>query len=147
MGRRLMNQHGLGGWVLTYDRSVRRAGCCMYSKQTISLSRALTQSRPEAEVRNTILHEIAHALTPGHGHDRVWQRKAREIGCDGNRTYSTAAENLPEPKWVGVCPNGHTAKRHRRSSRPTSCAICSPRFDTAYLITWYPNNMALVRSA
>ena len=33
-------------------------------------------------IRDTILHEIAHALVgPCHGHDAVWRQKAREIGC------------------------------------------------------------------
>jgi hypothetical protein len=37
---------------------------------------------PTPDVENTILHEVAHALCPGHGHDSVWAERAREIGCD-----------------------------------------------------------------
>ena len=45
----------------------------------------------------------------------------------------TAIELAP---WVGVCPVGHTAYRHRRPSRATSCVKCAPRFDSRHLFTW-----------
>jgi len=32
------------------------------------------------------------------------------------------------------CPFGHVATRHRRISRPSSCATCSPTFDPRYLL-------------
>src|SRR6185369_17904164 len=32
-------------------------------------------------ILNTIKHEVAHALTPGHGHDEIWAAKAHELGC------------------------------------------------------------------
>ena len=43
----------------------------------------------DEEVKNTLLHEIAHALVgPGHRHNRVWRQKAREIGCDAKVTHN-----------------------------------------------------------
>ena len=33
-----------------------------------------------------------------------------------------------------TCPRGHEAIRHRRLSKPSSCAICSPTFDPRYLL-------------
>ena len=38
--------------------------------------------------------------------------------------------------WIGVCPTGHVAYRHRRVTRPTSCAKCAPRFDERYVFSW-----------
>jgi len=82
----------------------------------ISLSRYLISLNGEEEVRETILHEIAHALVGySHGHDRVWKLKAMEIGCTPHRLDFKA--KMPEGKIAAVCPRckkvvGH---RHRRS--------------------------------
>ena len=35
-----------------------------------------------------------------------------------------------------MCPAGHTAYRHRKATRPTSCAKCARTFDERYLFTW-----------
>ena len=56
-------------WSFQFDHSKVRFGKCNYTKKEISLSRHLVQLNSEAEVRDTILHEIAHALAPrGAGH-------------------------------------------------------------------------------
>ena len=84
----LIYQHGLTqqGWRLKFDRSVRRLGQCKYGKKIISLGQYATSVNDEATVRNTILHEIAHALVGyGEGHGPFWKEKAIEIGCDGKR--------------------------------------------------------------
>ena len=44
------------------------------------------------EFRETVLHEIAHVLTPGERHSYVWRRVLLEIGGNGRRTHS-----LPTP--------------------------------------------------
>lgn len=62
----------------------------------IELSTKLVEINDEQRVRLTILHEIAHALTEGHGHDRVWQAKLLEIGGDGKRCYSSSDTNTIE---------------------------------------------------
>lgn len=33
------------------------------------------------DLLDTLLHEIAHALTPGDGHGKLWQAKAMELGA------------------------------------------------------------------
>lgn len=77
MGRDLMRRYGLGEWRLTFTRAKRQAGVCRPDRKEIGLSSVLTQLHPEAEVRDTVLHEIAHALVgPTHGHDEVWRAKA-----------------------------------------------------------------------
>ncbi|HEX6056605.1 MAG TPA: SprT-like domain-containing protein, partial [Intrasporangium sp.] len=89
LGRELMAAHGLSDWVLNLDRARTRAGACRPARREISLSAHLTRLHPEDEVRDTILHEIAHALVgPGHGHDAVWRAKALAIGCSGQRCSS-----------------------------------------------------------
>ena len=76
-----MQQHGLSaqGWRFQFDHARRRFGACRYGRKLITLSRPLVLLNPEAEVRDTILHEIAHALCPGDGHGVRWKQKCREI--------------------------------------------------------------------
>lgn len=136
LGRRLLREHGLEHWSITTDRAKTRAGVCRFAARTISLSSALTRLHDEVEVRDTILHEIAHALVgPSHGHDDVWRAKAMAIGCSGERTLSTSAPSLEGP-WRGECPEGHAYTRHRRPGRVMSCLRCSPSFDAGALLTW-----------
>jgi hypothetical protein len=133
---RLMERHGLPGWTLVFDNAKTRAGVCRFDTKQIGLSQPLTRLHAEAEVRDTILHEIAHALVgPGHTHDDVWVRKAREIGCSGTRCVSPGAPQL-EGDWVGTCPSGHTTTRHRRPERVLSCPACVPQFSAQALFTW-----------
>jgi hypothetical protein len=133
---RLIERHGLRDWTLVFDNAKTRAGVCRFDTKQIGLSQPLTRLHAEAEVRDTILHEIAHALVgPGHIHDEVWVRKAREIGCSGTRCVSPGAPQL-EGDWVGTCPAGHTTTRHRRPERVLSCPECAPQFSTVALFTW-----------
>ncbi|MFC7491961.1 MULTISPECIES: SprT-like domain-containing protein [unclassified Knoellia] len=136
LGRRLLREHGLEHWSVTTDRAKTRAGVCRFASRTISLSAPLTRLHGEAEVRDTILHEIAHALVgPAHGHDEVWRAKARAIGCSGERTVPTSAPSVEGP-WRGVCPHGHVSTRHRRPTRVLSCSRCRHGFDPEFVLTW-----------
>lgn len=136
LGRRLLDEHGLRNWTMVFDRAKRRAGVCRPGRKEIGLSGPLTAIHPADEVRDTILHEIAHALVgPQHGHDQVWRATALRIGCSGQRCSSADAPRL-EGDWVGTCPAGHRKTRHRRPERVSACGICSPTFDVAHLLTW-----------
>ena len=121
-------------WSFEFDNAKRRFGCCNYRKKKITLSAPLTELRDESFVKNTILHEIAHALVGGrHGHDNVWRAKAIEIGCNGNRCSSDVEI---KGKWIGTCPNGHTKHRHRKPSGSISCGTCSNVYDPKYTINF-----------
>ena len=80
----LLKHHGLHEWKVMLDRAKTRAGKCSYKRHTIYLSKYYLVNATEDDVKDTILHEIAHALTPGHGHDAHWKSKALELGCSGN---------------------------------------------------------------
>ncbi|MCD4527124.1 SprT-like domain-containing protein [Nocardioides sp. cx-173] len=136
LGRSLLDEHGLHDWELVFDRAKRRAGICREAERRIGLSAPLTQVHSEEDVRDTILHEIAHALVGArHGHDRVWKATARRIGCSGERLISADTPGV-DGAWVGVCAAGHRVTRHRRPQRPMACATCSRAFDPAHLFTW-----------
>ena len=68
LARSLMSEHGLADWGFAFDHARRRFGACNYTRRRITLSRPLTLLNGIDEVRDTILHEIAHALCPGDKH-------------------------------------------------------------------------------
>ncbi len=132
----LMAQHGLSGWKLVLDNARTRAGVCRPGRREIGLSRILTGLHTEAEVRDTVLHEIAHALVGAeHGHDAVWRATALSIGCSGTRCVPETAAR-PDAPWKGTCPAGHVVSRFRRPSRVMSCRRCAPSFDPTALLRW-----------
>lgn len=82
--REQLNKHGLENWAvrLTTDPDKPFLGLCVYKDKAIILNAHHIDIHPTAEVVCTILHEVAHALCPGQGHNEVWAKKASEIGCD-----------------------------------------------------------------
>ncbi len=132
----LIARHLDDSWSFAFDNAKRRAGACDYTRKRITVSRYLSARYDDETNRQTLLHEVAHALAGARaGHGAAWKRIARSLGYTGGTTHhgETAVELAP---WVGVCPAGHTAYRHRRATRPTSCARCSRSFDDRYLFTW-----------
>lgn len=132
----LIASHLDASWSFAFDNAKRRAGMCDYSRKRISVSRYLAARYDDETNTQTLLHEIAHALAgPAAGHGPAWKKVARRLGYVGGATHNgeTAEELAP---WVGVCPAGHIAYRHRRPSRATSCVRCAARFDSRYLFVW-----------
>lgn len=132
----LIGAHLDPSWSFAFDNAKRRAGLCDYTRKRISVSRYLAARFDDDENHQTLLHEVAHAIAgPVAGHGATWRRVARDLGYVGGATHrgETATELAP---WIGVCPAGHVAYRHRRPSRATSCATCAPRFDQRHLIGW-----------
>lgn len=139
----LMKAHGLyaKGWKFDFFRSRKSFGRCLYREKRILLSTEFVRINDEHHVRDTVLHEIAHALVGGtHGHDEVWQEKAREIGCDGKRFFDADAVNQPEKPYIGRCPNcGKLIERFRRVK--IACKNCcnsynGGRYSPKFLFLW-----------
>jgi predicted SprT family Zn-dependent metalloprotease len=121
----LLAEHGLTGWTFAFDRARVRAGACHHHDRRITLSPHLTRAHDEGQVRETLLHEIAHALVgPRHGHDEVWRARALAIGSTGRRCYPTGEEPVVPGRWQGRCVAGHVVHRHRRPSRVLVCTRC-----------------------
>jgi predicted SprT family Zn-dependent metalloprotease len=128
MARDLMSLHGLRRWNFTFDRATRRFGCCRFGPRSISLSRHLTQLNDPEAVRQTILHEIAHALAgPRAGHGPKWRKIALSIGATPRRCYDGGV-NQPPPRYVATCH--HCSGAYHRMRRPVDrryCGICFRR--------------------
>lgn len=88
--KELLVKFELKGWKFAWLKRMNKfstAGQCRYKSKTIFLQPTYVELNTDSEIRNTILHEIAHALMPKHGHNKFWKRKAIEIGCTGERHY------------------------------------------------------------
>jgi predicted SprT family Zn-dependent metalloprotease len=111
----LIRQNELHEWRFRFDHSTRRAGCCNFHDKLISISFELARNASDKDIRDTVLHEIAHALVgKQHNHDAVWKAKAREIGCSGERTHRLV---FSLPRYHVTCENRcwkHTAERRQR---------------------------------
>jgi len=121
----LMARHGLEGWTFAFDRARKRLGSCLPSSRRITLSSTLTRLNDEEVVRDTILHEIAHALTPGDGHGARWRAACRKIGARPERLVPSHEVVLPPAPHALVCDRcGGRYPRYRRSRLRYACGRC-----------------------
>lgn len=124
----LMSIHGLSDWLFRLNKSKRCLGVCKAGERTIELSTAYVFQNSEEHVRDTILHEIAHALVGiQHGHDHVWKEMCVILGCLPKACDNTAV--LPEGSWQARCSSCLTSfTRHRRPDSLSGmyCRKCGP---------------------
>jgi predicted SprT family Zn-dependent metalloprotease len=119
---KLLARHSLRGWTFAFDAAKRRGGACHFGKRRITMAAGFAVAADEAEIEDTLLHEIAHALVgPRHQHDAVWQAKAREIGCSARRCHAVA---FSEPSLIARCVKGCFAIGRHRSRRNMRCRQC-----------------------
>ena len=117
----LMSEHGLLdlGWSFEFDTAKSRFGVCRFRSKRIGLSEPLTMANDLVQVKDTILHEIAHAIA-GHaaGHGPEWKRVCVRIGCKPERCYSSEDTNIIAGKYRAVCGGcGKEYSRHKRVPR------------------------------
>jgi predicted SprT family Zn-dependent metalloprotease len=116
LANKLLRKHGLTqkGWIFQFDNSLKRFGVCRYRSRIIGMSKKLTLLNNVIEVKDTILHEIAHAIA-GHkaGHGEEWKEICIEIGARPNRCYSSDEIVTPELKYFAVCGSCKTI--HQKS--------------------------------
>ncbi len=98
----LMRHHGVHNYKFRWMKNLkrfRRAGQCSWIKKEISLSPTFVRLNYPVVVKWTVLHEIAHALRPNHGHNKFWKATARELGDDGKRCYGSYVKTkAPSPE-------------------------------------------------
>lgn len=113
-----MAHHGLRGWAFRFDNARTRVGVCRYEPRIIGLSRHYVRANDADEVRDTILHEIAHALAgPDAGHGPRWKRIARALGCSTDRCTTAALDVDPRYSlWCDKCGK-RLRNYHRRPRR------------------------------
>jgi predicted SprT family Zn-dependent metalloprotease len=129
LARALMKQHGLRGWTYATNKRKKTLGLCFSRLKRIELSANFIVHNSAAIVKETLLHEIAHAIVgTDHGHDSVWKEMAEQIGASPARTTRNVI--MPLGKWQATCGGcGLLFSRHRRPKYPmgSSCRHCGPR--------------------
>ncbi|CCI88835.1 hypothetical protein BN80_265 [Yersinia phage phiR1-RT] len=98
----LLNSHGLLDWTFKIVTSMKRnnIGYCNIYRKVIVMQARYFFCVDSAETENTIIHEIAHALTPGHGHDTVWKAKCKELGCEPKAKTNLRSKGGFVTNWV-----------------------------------------------
>ena len=77
-----MDLHGLSDWTLVYGESRRQLGLCRHRDQVIRIALHHALDHDDDDIRDTVLHEIAHALAgPGARHGARWKEIAARIGA------------------------------------------------------------------
>ena len=80
--RALMDEHGLEAWTFRFSAAASRLGECREREKVIRLSRRHAVKGGPREVRDTILHEIAHALAGAEArHGPAWKAVAKRLGA------------------------------------------------------------------
>ncbi len=99
----ILRKHELGGWTFTIDRALQRTGACFYRRRVITLSRAFVERNAEAVVRDTILHEAAHALAWKHdgetGHGAAWKKWCAVTGANPRRCFDEDEVTMPPARY------------------------------------------------
>jgi predicted metal-dependent hydrolase len=122
LARELMAKHQLSQWSFQFDNATKRVGCCHYATRLLSLSYEFAKRAPDEEIRETILHEIAHALVgKTHGHDDVWRARALEIGCSGRRCHDL---QFTPPRYIVKCEQHCWVVTAERRRRGVVCKRC-----------------------
>lgn len=144
--QRTRDEHSLDGWHLVIDERPRlRFGQCRHAEKEIGISRWILSVLPWDEVKDTLLHEAAHALVgPGHKHGPRWRRAARALGarpealCRMTREQNAArpktAKERGQHKWAGRCPCKDDHRKARILKRHLllyTCTTCKGK------ITWW----------
>jgi len=139
---KLMGEHLNDLWRFDWMNSKKAIGQCRQIRGRdygwIRLSKHMIPAMDEAEVRDTILHEIAHALVGvHHGHDWTWQRKAMEIGCNGERTAKINVANQVRYKYLATCPCcGNVTGMSRKPTREYWCKCSNRTFRPEDKLVW-----------
>ncbi len=127
----------LNDWELKFSNQKRHLGYCRPRKKIISISRAFMETNSFPVIRDTLLHEIAHALhfleTGKTNHNNGWKKFALKVGCEPKRCATGEGLNMPEGNYVGVCPVCSKATHfYRRVRRSYSCSHCTKSYDPRY---------------
>lgn len=141
---RLLKENGLTAWRVGFNHNVR-FGVCKHDEKAIFISLVGMQySTPEA-IRDTVIHEVAHAVVgPGNGHNAKWVRAAKKLGLENpqrlasEKTGSDVQRKREETaKWRGRCKCERVFYRHRLTKnvrRTGRCTVCKEK------IRWVANN-------
>lgn len=144
--RALMTAHGVGSLAFEFDRGKKRIGATHFVRTNgvvlpikITLSRYFAELLQAEEIRETILHEIAHAKAGyGAGHGPVWKREAKALGIPANACKAASARPEYSVKpHCATCDRVLDSGMHRLPLKLYACAKCRTT------LTWQKNGRTL----
>jgi len=93
----------LAKWQVSFDNAKRRAGVCRVSTKEISLSKHHISNNSIDVIKDTILHEFAHAIAyeiySESGHGIHWKKIATRLGAIPR---ARGHFNVPTAPWLLV---------------------------------------------
>lgn len=143
----LMEEHGLlhDGWSFAWSSGKRQLGKAEVRRvldertgevievKKIRISRHLVDLNTAEVVRDTILHEIAHAIAGiKNGHNEVWREACRKIGAKPERLAGSEVRVASDPyRIVCTCCDSILDQRYRRVNprqlQSGFCNHCGPK--------------------
>lgn len=125
---RKTKEFGIVGWTLDLDSSKSHLGLTSYGEKKVYISVHFLKGATcgEKEIRNTVLHELAHVLVGPvkRPHGKEWKRMALKIGCDGK---TCSHMDRPDAKYLMYCTNGCqkiSMYRKSKNAEKYNCGKC-----------------------
>jgi predicted SprT family Zn-dependent metalloprotease len=130
LANQLLREHGLyeQGWDFKLLNSKRQVGNCNHITKEIGFSIHFIHRTGMDEIKDTLLHEIAHALAgPREGHGRVWKDWCIAVGAKPERLAGEETVSTAKPNYILECPScGRRWQRYRlkRGIYGAKCPDC-----------------------
>jgi predicted SprT family Zn-dependent metalloprotease len=137
-------------FTMNYN-SVSTMGVCVRSgdRYTIKISKFHWENNDKDEVRNTIMHELSHAIDRNkHSHDHQWMRLAREISSKTKTVIKAYAESTEGEEKASMeravaytdchkCGNRHFIYRRTKVYKVQAhnfyCSTCGPDAELTFV--------------
>lgn len=122
-------RHHLGSaWNIKFRKTSGHAGKCVFDTKTLLFSTSWTLELGREEFRQTVLHEIGHAIAGwSAGHGPIWESAVRSIGGIPNEKVDTAQHEFDKEKvfkWTITCPCGKIEMHRARKTEKLERSIC-----------------------
>ena len=135
------------GWKVKINNRLTRAlGRCCFTTRTIELQGRYVKDNTVAQVTDTILHEIAHALAgPSAGHGPEWKMWAVRVGATPEATVDCATINYKRKYQLALVKSVNGFREYERlahfADRRVSLAgkFLKNRPETLNQLVWLEN--------
>jgi predicted SprT family Zn-dependent metalloprotease len=110
-------QFGLNrdGWTFGWNNRKRALGLCNYTKKKIFVSESCAKVVAGDKIKDTVLHEIAHALAgAGTGHGIIWKQWCVKVGAVPQSQAFLPETQTPKGKYKLMFNDEVIEHLHRR---------------------------------
>lgn len=124
-----------GEYKVEFKKDVRYLGRCCYNIKTLRFNKVYIdyylQKNDLDFIWNTVKHEVAHVLTKGDGHGKIWRTKCISLGGNGKTKTDVDMEVLVAcSKYTYVCPNcGKVYYYMRKLKKNLACYDCCVKYN------------------